>query len=84
MLEIYLNVARWGPNGQFGAEAASRYAFNKPASQLSAREAATLAAILPNPVRRSARKPGPAVQRLAVVHERRAAVANVSCIRSGP
>jgi monofunctional biosynthetic peptidoglycan transglycosylase len=84
VLEIYLNVARWGPNGQFGAEAASRYAFSKPASEVGAREAATLAAILPNPARRSARKPGPAVQRLAVVHERRAAAINASCVGSGP
>jgi monofunctional glycosyltransferase len=84
VLEIYLNVARWGPNGQFGAEAGARHAFGKSATGLTAREAATLAAILPNPTRRSARAPGPAVQRLAGVYERRAAVANVSCIKSGP
>ena len=29
VLEIYLNIAEWGPNGQYGAEAGSRYAFNK-------------------------------------------------------
>ena len=84
VLEIYLNVARWGPNGQFGAEAAARYAFGKSASRLSANEAAMLAAILPNPVRRSARNPGPGVRRLAGVYERRAAAVNVSCISSGP
>ena len=37
ILEIYLNIAEWGPNGEFGVEAGSRYAFNKPASQLSVR-----------------------------------------------
>ena len=84
VLEIYLNVARWGPNGQFGAEAAARHAFGKSASRLSANEAAMLAAILPNPVRRSARNPGPGVRRLAGVYERRAAAVNVSCISSGP
>ena len=36
VLEIYLNIAEWGPNGQFGAEAGSRYAFNKSARALSA------------------------------------------------
>ena len=57
VLEIYLNVAEWGPNGQFGAEAGARHAFGKSARQLTAREAALLAAILPNPRRRSARQP---------------------------
>jgi membrane peptidoglycan carboxypeptidase len=56
VLEIYLNVAEWGPNGEFGAEAAARYAFSKSARDLTAREAALLAAILPNPLRRSARR----------------------------
>jgi monofunctional biosynthetic peptidoglycan transglycosylase len=73
VLEIYLNVAEWGPRGEFGAEAASRYAFNKPARSLSAHEAALLAAVLPNPHRRSARQPGPAVRRLAGTYEARAA-----------
>ena len=65
ILEIYLNIAELGPSGQFGAEAGSMYAFGRSAATLSAREAALLAAILPNPVRRSARNPGPGVRRLA-------------------
>src|SRR5450432_3085506 len=65
ILEIYLNIAELGPSGQFGAEAGSNYAFGHSAASLSAREAALLAAILPNPVRRSARNPGPGVRRLA-------------------
>jgi monofunctional glycosyltransferase len=73
VLEIYLNIAEWGPSGQFGAEAGSRYAFNKSVRALSAREAALLAAVLPNPRRRSAKQPGPAVRRLAVVYEARGA-----------
>jgi monofunctional glycosyltransferase len=72
VLEIYLNIAEWGPNGQFGAEAASRYAFGKPARQVTAYEAALLAAILPNPTRRSARAPGPTISRIARLHEARA------------
>jgi monofunctional biosynthetic peptidoglycan transglycosylase len=65
ILEIYLNIAELGPSGQFGAEAGALYAFGHPASSLSAREAALLAAILPNPVKRSARSPGSGVRRLA-------------------
>ena len=59
LMEIYLNIAEWGPNGEFGAEAAARHAFGKSARELGAREAALLAAILPNPVTRSAARPGP-------------------------
>jgi monofunctional biosynthetic peptidoglycan transglycosylase len=72
VLEIYLNVAEWGPRGQFGAEAASRYAFNKSARTIGPHEAALLAAVLPNPRRRNARTPSPAVRRLAAVYENRA------------
>jgi len=50
ILELYLNVVEWG-EGIFGAEAASRRHFGKPASALSAEEAAKLAAALPNPRR---------------------------------
>jgi monofunctional biosynthetic peptidoglycan transglycosylase len=72
ILEIYLNIAEFGPSGQFGAEAGSMYAFGRSAATLSAREAALLAAILPNPVRRSARNPGPGVRRLAGTYTARA------------
>jgi monofunctional biosynthetic peptidoglycan transglycosylase len=68
ILEIYLNIAELGPQGQFGAEAGSAYAFGKSAANLSPREAALLASILPNPVRRSARAPGPGVRRLAATY----------------
>ncbi len=83
VLEIYLNVVEWGPNGEFGAEAASRSAFGKSARNVTAREAALLAAILPNPRRRSARQPNGAVRRLAAIHEARAARASASaaCLR---
>jgi len=84
VLEIYLNIVEWGPNGEFGAEAASRWAFNKPARGLNTTEAAELASILPNPVRRSARNPNPLVRRLTGVYERRSAeFPNLdACIRS--
>ena len=54
ILEIYLNIAEWGPNGEFGVEAGSRYAFGKPARDLSRYQAALLAAVLPNPAIRNA------------------------------
>lgn len=72
ILEIYLNIAELGPSGQFGAEAGSIYAFGHSAATLSPREAALLAAILPNPIKRSARNPGPGVRRLAVTYTARA------------
>ncbi len=53
ILEIYLNIAEWG-DGVFGAEAAARHHFGKPASQLTPQEAALLAVSLPNPFEREA------------------------------
>jgi membrane peptidoglycan carboxypeptidase len=50
LLEIYLNVAEWGP-GVFGIGPAAHHWFGKDARQLSAREAAFLASVIPNPVR---------------------------------
>ena len=72
ILEIYLNIAELGPSGQFGAEAGAQFAFGHSAASLSPREAAGLAAILPNPHRRSARNPGPGVRRLAGTYMARA------------
>ena len=71
VLEIYLNIAQWGPNGEFGAEAGARWAFGKSARDLTPSEAAELAAILPNPVHRSARIPSMLVRRLATLYEQR-------------
>ena len=48
ILEIYLNSVEWG-EGVFGAEAAARHYFGKPAARLSANEAARLAVMLPSP-----------------------------------
>ena len=72
ILEIYLNIAELGPSGQFGAEAGSAYAFGRSAANLSPREAALLASILPNPHTRSARSPGPGLRRLAGTYTARA------------
>jgi len=75
VMEIYLNIAEWGPNGQFGAAAGARYAFGRPVRDLAPRQAALLAAVLPNPHRRSARRPSTLMRRLAGIYERRAASA---------
>jgi len=56
ILEIYANVAEFG-DGIYGAEAAARAYFGKSAAQLDAREAALLAASLPNPRKLRADQP---------------------------
>ncbi len=56
IIEVYLNVAEWG-DGIYGAEAAAQAYFKKPAKSLSSREAALMAAVLPNPRRWSPASP---------------------------
>jgi len=51
ILELYLNVVEWGP-GVYGAEAACRYWYRKPARNMDRQESARLAAILPLPLKR--------------------------------
>ncbi|WP_029877718.1 biosynthetic peptidoglycan transglycosylase [Xanthobacter sp. 126] len=65
LIEIYLNIAEWGPNGEFGVQAGAERAFGVPAAQVDARQAALLAVMLPNPHRRDAGNPTAGVQRLA-------------------
>jgi len=69
IMEVYLNVAEFAP-GVYGAEAASRRWFGKSASDLTAREAARLAAVLPAPRRYKAAQPGPYVRRRAAAVQR--------------
>lgn len=70
IMEVYLNVIEWGP-GIYGAEAASRAYFGHSAATLSAREAALLAAVLPNPRVMSARRPSEYVEsRAALIRAR--------------
>lgn len=71
MMEIYLNVAEWGP-GIYGAEAAAQHHFKTSAAKLTRQQAALLAVSLPNPIDRVASKPGPGLRRLAAVVDRRA------------
>lgn len=62
ILTVYLNIAEFGP-GIYGVEAAAQTYFEKSAAQLTASEAARLAAVLPSPRRWSVAKPGPYVQK---------------------
>jgi monofunctional biosynthetic peptidoglycan transglycosylase len=85
ILEIYLNIAEWGP-GIFGAEAAARYHFRKSAATLNPREAALLAVSLPNPFDRQAGRPGPGTATLAdnLLLRMRAGQGNTACVRPRP
>jgi monofunctional biosynthetic peptidoglycan transglycosylase len=83
ILEIYLNIAEWGP-GIFGAEAAALHHFRKPPSVLTLREAALLAVSLPNPFDREAGSPGPGTVRLAdnLLLRMRGTQASAGCVRT--
>jgi monofunctional biosynthetic peptidoglycan transglycosylase len=71
ILEVYLNIAQFGDR-IFGVEAASRWFFGKRAIALTAREAALLAAVLPNPVRLRVDAPSGYVRERAAWIERQA------------
>jgi monofunctional glycosyltransferase len=81
MLEIYLNIAEWGP-GIFGAEAAARHHFNKPASRLTEQEAALLAVTLPAPLIREPGNPSALLERMGntIVGRMRSATRHTACI----
>jgi monofunctional glycosyltransferase len=70
ILEVYLNVIEWG-DGVYGAEQAALAHFHKPASALTRREAALLAAILPNPRVLSVERPSRYIEdRVATIEAR--------------
>jgi monofunctional biosynthetic peptidoglycan transglycosylase len=64
VIEVYMNVAQFGPN-IYGAEAAAQYYYKKPAKKLSMSEAARLASILPNPEKRNPTKLSGKVEKYA-------------------
>ena len=84
VMEAYLNIAEWG-EGIFGAEAAAQRYFAKPASKLTAREAALLAAALPNPILRDSAHPGARQKELATIIQRRMARTPglADCLKAG-
>jgi monofunctional glycosyltransferase len=81
MMELYLNIAEWGP-GIYGIEAAAQFHFKTSAKKLTARQASLLAVSLPNPILRKPSKPSKGLNRLARVNERRAAYSGgyVECV----
>jgi monofunctional biosynthetic peptidoglycan transglycosylase len=62
IMTVYLNVIEFG-DGIYGAEAAAQHYFKKGANALNTPEAALLAAVLPNPLKRNASKPSGLVRR---------------------
>ena len=70
IMEIYLNIAEWGP-GIYGAEAASRHFFKRSAKSLNPRQAAYLTVTLPNPKLRNPARPSVNLTRLERLIERR-------------
>ncbi len=56
IMEVYLNVIEMGP-GIYGAEAASQAYFNKSAIKISKQQAATIAVVLPSPLKYNAKRP---------------------------
>lgn len=69
IMEVYLNIAEWGPNGVFGAEAAAQADFRRSAASLTQAQATLMAAALPNPILRRPARPTRAQMR----HARRVA-----------
>lgn len=65
IIEVYLNIAEWGPDGVFGAQAAAEADFHRSAALLTPWQAALMATALPNPVARQAARPKPGHIRLA-------------------
>lgn len=82
IMEIYLNIAEWGPSGQFGIKAGAAHHFGRAPDGLTNRQSALLAVTLPNPHVRDPARPGAGMQRVADIVQRRAAQsgAYVGCL----
>lgn len=74
LLEIYLNIAEFGP-GLFGVEAAAQHYFGRSAAQLNPQQSALLTAVLPNPAARDPAKPDPGLNLRARAIEQQANIA---------
>jgi monofunctional biosynthetic peptidoglycan transglycosylase len=72
IMEIYLNIAEWGPEGEFGVAAGSLRAFGREPQNLDWRTASLLAVTLPNPILRNPARPTPGLLRVAAIVEDRA------------
>jgi monofunctional glycosyltransferase len=85
MMEVYLNIAQFGP-GLFGVEAASRYYFKKSAADLTRGQAVLLVVTLPNPRFRNPAKPSKHMKGVARVIERRMRTikSRAGCVLASP
>ena len=83
IMEIYLNIAEWGPGGIYGINAGVDRAFGIDAQSMSARQAALMTVILPNPILRNPAKATRGLTSIARIVERRARAAGdyVGCIK---
>ncbi|WP_439331631.1 biosynthetic peptidoglycan transglycosylase [Pelagibacterium lacus] len=86
IMELYLNIAEWGPNGEFGVEAGAQAAFGKSATAFTWREAALLTVALPNPHVRRPSNPTAGLGRVASIVEARARQFSwqAACLFIGP
>lgn len=72
IMEIYLNIAEWGPAGEFGVAAGSLRAFGREPQNLDWQTASLLAVTLPNPILRNPARPSAGLLRVAGIVENRA------------
>jgi monofunctional glycosyltransferase len=84
IMEIYLNIAEWGPDGIYGIGAGARHHFNVDAASMTRRQAALMTVTLPNPILRNPAKPSRGMSNIARIVERRARGSGdyVSCLGS--
>jgi len=71
IMEIYLNIAEWGPEGQFGVAAGANRAFGIKPQNLDWRTATLLVTALPNPMLRQPARPSAGMLRIAATIENR-------------
>ncbi|WP_338721178.1 transglycosylase domain-containing protein [Devosia sp. XK-2] len=71
IMEIYLNIAEWGPEGEFGVAAGALRAFGREPQNLDWQTASLLAVTLPNPILRNPARPNAGLLRLAGIVENR-------------
>ena len=86
IMEIYLNIAEWGPDGQFGVEAGAQAAFGTSAKSFTWQRAALMTVALPNPHVRRPGNPTGGLLRVAGIVEGRAQrfSSNANCLFDGP
>ncbi|MCP8882660.1 transglycosylase domain-containing protein [Devosia sp. XJ19-1] len=72
IMEIYLNIAEWGPQGEFGIAAGALRAFGREPQNLDWQTASLLAVTLPNPILRNPARPNAGLLRLAGIVQNRA------------